>query len=58
MRWPGSTMPHGDGVINHPFSTKLDFPWQHTTECAEGILDKKGLVKRYEKLNLTRIAGC
>lgn len=45
-------------VINHPFSIKLDFPWKHIMECAEGCLDKRGIVKRCEKPNSKSTAGC
>lgn len=48
----------GDGVINHLFSIKLYFPWKHSMECAEGLFDKRDLVKRCENLNFISRAGC
>lgn len=47
-------MQHDDRVTNHPFSVKLDIPWKPIMECAEGIFDKRGLVKRCKKLNFKK----
>lgn len=41
-----------DSVINHPFRIKLDLPWEHIMGCAEGLFDKRSLVKRCEKNEL------
>lgn len=58
LRWQGSTMQPDDGVINHPFSVERDFPWKPIMGCAEGLFDKRSLVKKCEKLNFKPRAGC
>lgn len=49
-------MGRNDGVINHPFRIKQDLPWKHIMGCAEGLFDKRSLVKRCEKTNFESIA--
>lgn len=58
LRRQSSAGQRGDGVISSPFSIKLDFPWKHIMECAEGLLDERCLVKRCENPNFRNVTGC